>query len=42
MNLNSVFNKNLRVRKKDNMDEKTYHFERLTPINDVNLNVYEC
>lgn len=24
-----------------NMDERTYHFERLTPINDVDLNVYE-
>ena len=24
-----------------NMDEGTYHFERLTPINDVDLNVYE-
>ena len=23
------------------MDERTYHFERLTPINDVDLNVYE-
>ena len=41
MNLNSVFNKNLRVRKKDYMDEKKYHFERLTPINDVDLKVYE-
>ena len=24
-----------------NMDERTYHFERLTPISDVDLNVYE-
>lgn len=24
-----------------NMDEGKYHFERLTPINDVDLNVYE-
>lgn len=24
-----------------NMDERTYYFERLTPINDVDLNVYE-
>ena len=41
MNLNSIFTKFLRVRKKENIDEKTYHFERLTPVNDVDLHVYE-